>query len=164
MKTLREVILSAGAIASPKVLMLSGVGPESHLRQHRVSSLQLFSGLSNSKVIWVILWSIRKLFISGFRIGIAKYNKTSYEICSPCKCSFRYECALKHTKCTSCCGLHSNLMKKRRMGMITIVCACSGTCTGRLTRCGTESARPHPSTWSPVDGPQRYPGHSWPHH
>jgi choline dehydrogenase len=35
----RDIILSAGAVNSPQLLMLSGVGPEQQLRQHNVSTL-----------------------------------------------------------------------------------------------------------------------------
>ncbi|KAH8293794.1 hypothetical protein KR054_004451 [Drosophila jambulina] len=36
----KEVILSAGTIASPQLLMLSGVGPADHLREHNISVVQ----------------------------------------------------------------------------------------------------------------------------
>ncbi|XP_049840244.1 glucose dehydrogenase [FAD, quinone]-like [Schistocerca gregaria] len=36
----REVVLSAGSIGSPQLLMLSGVGPAAHLREHGIPVLQ----------------------------------------------------------------------------------------------------------------------------
>lgn len=36
----KEVILSAGPIMSPKLLMLSGIGPEEHLRDHGIDIVQ----------------------------------------------------------------------------------------------------------------------------
>lgn len=36
---MREVVLSAGSIGSAQLLMLSGVGPEQHLRDMKIQSI-----------------------------------------------------------------------------------------------------------------------------
>jgi choline dehydrogenase len=43
-----EVILSAGALASPTVLMRSGLGPEEHLSQHGISVLHHLPGVGKN--------------------------------------------------------------------------------------------------------------------
>jgi choline dehydrogenase-like flavoprotein len=41
----REVLLCAGALQSPQILMLSGVGPGNHLRQHGIATLHDLPGV-----------------------------------------------------------------------------------------------------------------------
>ncbi|XP_076064872.1 glucose dehydrogenase [FAD, quinone]-like isoform X2 [Oratosquilla oratoria] len=44
----REVIISAGAIESPHLLMLSGLGPKEHLRQHGITPLVDIPGVGQN--------------------------------------------------------------------------------------------------------------------
>jgi choline dehydrogenase len=45
----REILLSAGAVGSPKILMLSGIGPKRHLDEFGVSFLSNFDEISTEK-------------------------------------------------------------------------------------------------------------------
>ncbi|MFW7268440.1 GMC family oxidoreductase [Gluconacetobacter sp. Hr-1-5] len=44
----REVIVTSGAIGTPKLMMLSGVGPAAHLRQHDISVVQDLPGVGQN--------------------------------------------------------------------------------------------------------------------
>ncbi len=44
----REVILSTGTIASPQLLMLSGIGPADHLREHGIAAVRDLPGVGEN--------------------------------------------------------------------------------------------------------------------
>ncbi|WP_420569313.1 GMC family oxidoreductase [Thalassovita sp.] len=48
LKARQEVILSAGALMSPQLLMLSGIGPEDELRQHGIQPAHVLPGVGQN--------------------------------------------------------------------------------------------------------------------
>ena len=57
-----EVILSAGAIGSPQLLMLSGVGPADHLREHGIATVINSPGVGQNLAdhpIVIVLWATK---------------------------------------------------------------------------------------------------------
>ncbi|XP_069958143.1 glucose dehydrogenase [FAD, quinone]-like [Cherax quadricarinatus] len=59
----REVILCAGAIGSPQVLMLSGVGPATHLHQHGIPVVANVPGVGNNLIdhpyLSALSWTVK---------------------------------------------------------------------------------------------------------
>jgi choline dehydrogenase len=77
-----EVILSSGAIGSPQLLMLSGVGPAAHLREHDIAVLADSPGvggnLSDHPVV-TAMWSAprsRSLWEKGGPRNLARWQLT----------------------------------------------------------------------------------------
>ncbi|XP_068217751.1 glucose dehydrogenase [FAD, quinone]-like [Palaemon carinicauda] len=60
----KEVIVSAGAIGSPKLLMLSGIGPEEHLLEHGIPPIAPVPGvgqnLQDHVGVYGLVWTINK--------------------------------------------------------------------------------------------------------
>lgn len=57
----REVVLSAGAVATPKLLLLSGVGPEQHLKDHQVRILQAKSSMPHTSGSYFYFWPVHNI-------------------------------------------------------------------------------------------------------
>jgi choline dehydrogenase len=77
-----EVIVSAGAIGSPQLLMLSGVGPADHLREHNIAVLAdnpgVGANLSDHPMV-PALWSapkVRSLWERAGRSNLARWQLT----------------------------------------------------------------------------------------
>ena len=57
-----EVILSSGAIGSPQILMLSGVGPEEHLKEHEITPVLNSPGVGQNlrdHPMLPVTWSVK---------------------------------------------------------------------------------------------------------
>lgn len=82
----REVILSAGAIQSPQLLMVSGVGPKSTLQQHNISAIADRPGVGSNMwdhVLFPVMYEVdletqQGLVNTTFAIEAAmQYNKNA---------------------------------------------------------------------------------------
>ncbi|XP_064107282.1 glucose dehydrogenase [FAD, quinone]-like [Macrobrachium nipponense] len=79
----KEIILSAGALASPKLLMLSGLGPKDHLHQHGVDVLVDLPGvgqnLQDHTCLYGLTWTLKPGVPNEIR-NVANFNVVSQYI------------------------------------------------------------------------------------
>ncbi|KAK8777971.1 hypothetical protein V5799_020688 [Amblyomma americanum] len=80
-KVKREVILCAGAIGSPKLLMLSGIGPDHELARHNIKRVQVLpvgQALQDHIIFLglVVTTTMDMIGLGNFNKSIEEYNET----------------------------------------------------------------------------------------
>ena len=111
----KGVILSAGVVGTPKILMLSGIGPEQHLRSHGVSGVHglFLLHLTKFQEHLVGVWS-RMYHITG-NIGCSNHvwGNPNSAISKVWENSYIYEACLE-SKDTKVLNMYSifNLQKR----------------------------------------------------
>lgn len=83
----QEVILSAGAVRTPQILMLSGIGPPSELAKHGISAQVNAPDVGKHLTdhgLFPIMWKLKNPF-AGYAIGSGNplFNKKQYGLGTP---------------------------------------------------------------------------------
>ncbi len=78
-KATKEIVLSAGSIASPQILMLSGVGPAAHLTEKGISpviaDLPVGKNLHDHVGIIGMTFLIGKTFVLNEKVFLLKFSE-----------------------------------------------------------------------------------------
>jgi choline dehydrogenase len=73
----KEVLLSAGAINSPQILLLSGIGPEAQLKQHNITPVAHLNGVGENLHDHLTVVPLFKAKSSKGTFGISPYGIAS---------------------------------------------------------------------------------------